>query len=1112
MAIRVERDGEVIDPHDASGDESFPRQSAERFHGVFSPVLPAATPFHSGLAAARPTIQPTLHDGTLGQTAPAPQPLAQVYGQADEVAFIAGVYDDGTLPLYAFSAWNSDTPATYTGGYTNTGKWGASTAHTSGGTVSYYFTPGSNWSAAEKQFLAAGLALWSDVANISFVQTTTSAGAQIVFTRGNDGSAATSPRYSDPTGHGGETGGSVLLTLTKATISIDTSVAGFGPIDGTFTSQGGYPVMTLLHEEGHAIGLGHGGPYNGTVNVATQQFSPYDTRLWSIMSYIEPRTSTAQYFNQYPVTGTNWGTGPSGFRSDPTGLMPLDILAAQALYGLPTSTPLSGGQVFGFHANITGPSAIFFDFTLNSVPILTLWDMGTGNTLDLSGFTLPSTINLNPGTFSSCAGMVNNLGIAFGTAIDSFVGGSGADSVTANGNGDHVTGNGGNDVLTGGAGSDTAVYSGARADYQVTDLGGGSIRIQDLRPGSPDGSDTVTGFEFVAFSNGTVGIAALFGNSAPSLAGAASVGYTEQAAAVAIAPSLAVNDDGATLAGASVTIANGFVAGDALSFSNQNGISGSYNPATHVLTLSGTASVAAYQAALRSVGFSSSSDDPTAGGSTARTIAFQVSDGALSSATVNATVNVAAVDDPPLLHNDAVATPETTTLIIGVFADNGAGADSDPDGPPLQVVSVNGGPIATQLTLASGAHVEVGGNGALTFTPNHAYDALPAAGSGASNTTATETITIGLLGGYSETVTITVQGVDSDDTLLGSSANNTFDGGIGSDTLVFTGAHGDYAVSYDTALARYTFADQRPGSPDGTDTAKNVEFFRFSDGTFAYDISGDGSRTLTQYDAASTANWATQATQFTAGGSIAAQTIVTDGGTHWVNSYDTAGTASWLWTSASFDAAGHPLTEFGVNDDGTQYLTLFDAANQYAWASATLAFDAGGNQTGLSGTNDNGSHTVTMADIAAALDTAAWFAVPYDADHDAAPAAAVLTGGTGIDVLFGYAGNDTLNGGGGNDYLDGGRGNDTLSGGSGDDRFVFHNDGSGLDVITDFSPGNASGDVVELHGYDIANFAALLPLMSQAGADVVIAFDPYDSITLQHVTLAQLNAGDFSFG
>src|SRR6185369_10693729 len=114
--------------------------------------------------------------------------------------------------------------------------------------------------------------------------------------------------------------------------------------------------------------------------------------------------------------------------SDPTGLMLLDILAVQALYGLPTSTPFSGGQTFGFNCNIAGPTAMFFDFSQNTDPILAIWDSGTNNTLDLSGFSSNSSVNLNPGTFSSCNGMTNNIAIAFGTAINRIVLGPGNDS------------------------------------------------------------------------------------------------------------------------------------------------------------------------------------------------------------------------------------------------------------------------------------------------------------------------------------------------------------------------------------------------------------------------------------------------------------------------------------------------------------------------------------------------------------------------------------------------------------------------------------------------------------------------------------------------------------
>ncbi|MBS0471020.1 MAG: M10 family metallopeptidase C-terminal domain-containing protein [Proteobacteria bacterium] len=566
---------------------------------------------------------------------------------ADEIAFISGVYPDGTLPLYAFSAWNNDKPATYTGGYTLTAKWGASTAQTSGGTVAYYFTPASNWTSTEKTALASGLAMWSAVANISFVQTTTQSAAQIVFTRGSDGGAATSPGYSDP-GNGGVTGGSILLQMTKATISIDTSVAGFGPIDGQFTTYGGYPTMTYLHEEGHALGLGHAGPYNGNVSASTQQFSAWDTRLWSIMSYIEPSSRGAKFASSYPVTGTNWSVGGESY--DPTGLMPLDILAIQQLYGLPTSTPLSGGQVFGFHCNITGAIAPYFDFTQNTLPILALWDMGTGNTLDLSGYSTGSSVSLVAGTFSSFAGMTNNLAIAYGTAIDGFVGTSGADTVAGNNDGDTFQGGGGNDSFTGGTGVDTAVFSGNYADYTITFMGGTTYQVTDTRLTSPDGVDSVTQVEKAKFADQTITLGAS-ANQAPVLAGAGnSVSYTEQASAIVVDSAITASDsDSTNLTGATITISSGFVNGDILNFTNQNGITGSWNASTHILTLSGTASVANYQAALRSITFSSPSDDPT---NAARTVTWAVDDGQASnhaSNSVTTTIHVTPVNDAPVL-------------------------------------------------------------------------------------------------------------------------------------------------------------------------------------------------------------------------------------------------------------------------------------------------------------------------------------------------------------------------------------------------------------------------------------------------------------------------------
>ena len=93
---------------------------------------------------------------------------------------------------------------------------------------------------------------------------------------------------------------------------------------------------------------------------------------------------------------------------------------------------------------------------------------------------------------------------------------------------------------------------------------------------------------------------------------------------------------GGSLSGATVSIGAGFVAGqDVLAFTPQSGITGAYDAATGVLTLTGAASAAAYQAALRSVTYAN-----TAGGaaSTAnRTVTFTAG-GASASRTLSVAI------------------------------------------------------------------------------------------------------------------------------------------------------------------------------------------------------------------------------------------------------------------------------------------------------------------------------------------------------------------------------------------------------------------------------------------------------------------------------------------
>jgi Bacterial Ig domain/CARDB len=97
--------------------------------------------------------------------------------------------------------------------------------------------------------------------------------------------------------------------------------------------------------------------------------------------------------------------------------------------------------------------------------------------------------------------------------------------------------------------------------------------------------------------------------------------YTAGEPAKVIDAGLLLTDaDSTTLSGATVSISQGFHSGDSLAFVNQLGITGTYNPATGVLTLSGSATVTDYRTALRTVKFST----PFTPGP--RTITFRVTD------------------------------------------------------------------------------------------------------------------------------------------------------------------------------------------------------------------------------------------------------------------------------------------------------------------------------------------------------------------------------------------------------------------------------------------------------------------------------------------------------
>src|SRR2546423_7856417 len=134
-------------------------------------------------------------------------------------------------------------------------------------------------------------------------------------------------------------------------------------------------------------------------------------------------------------------------------------------------------------------------------------------------------------------------------------------------------------------------------------------------------------------------------NSPPVLGNVATTAsYTENAAATVLAPALTVSDsDNANLASATVRIRSGFFAGDVLAADvTGTSITLSYDPANGILTLTGSDTLAHYQQVLRTVVFSSISDNPADFGlSPSRTIDWQVKDGTAASVSLQTHVTYA---------------------------------------------------------------------------------------------------------------------------------------------------------------------------------------------------------------------------------------------------------------------------------------------------------------------------------------------------------------------------------------------------------------------------------------------------------------------------------------
>ena len=477
---------------------------------------------------------------------------------------------------------------------------------------------------------------------------------------------------------------------------------------------------------------------------------------------------------------------------------------------------------------------------------------------------------------------------------------------------------------------------------------------------------------------------------------------------------LTVTDvDNATLASATVSITGGFQsAEDVLAFTNQNGITGSYNSGTGVLTLTGSSSVANYQAALQTVTYDDTSHNPN---TAPRTISFAVNDGTLSSVVSTKTVSMTSVNTAPAPGTDNVITNVGDGTAFAIPVSELLANDTDLEGSALSVTAVALAAAGTSDT------VSLAGS-AVTYNDT-------------SSTTG---------GAFTYTVSDgsqTAQGFVTVDDSNANISGGTVTGTTGHDILILkTNSSNTLTVNNVEEIAVASATAQTDTITLGT--AMNGGTVDLGAGTDSLTLAaGVNTLTVNNVETVTTGSGATSLTD-----NLAANTVT-------VNATALAdNTALTLSGAASFTVTGlqGDLTATGVSGA----LSVTTAA-----VTSGLSIATGSGSDTINATALTAGQTLTLTGSNAATVTLGTGNLSAGTDTGNL----TVTGGTGANTITTGSGNDVITGGTGADTMTGGAGSDTFNFAVGDATFTTpgsttNGSISGNDVITDFAPGtNAAG-------------------------------------------------------
>ncbi len=412
--------------------------------------------------------------------------------------------------------------------------------------------------------------------------------------------------------------------------------------------------------------------------------------------------------------------------------------------------------------------------------------------------------------------------------------------------------------------------------------------------------------------------------------------------------------------------------------------------------------------------------------------------------------------------DDAFATDENTAIGTGLslFDANPTTADTDAD-DPLTITQVNGllANVGAQITLASGALLTVNADGTFSYDPNGSFTELPGPASGASNTSFLETFTYELNGDDTATVTITVNGADSD--------GDSLEGTAGADIL-FAGADDDVLNGFED--------NDTLNGEGGND--------RLNGGTGADILNGGTGDDIYQFaDASDTIN-----ENVGEGTDLVRANI----------SFALAANVEnlQLFGAAAINGTGNELDNVISGSGANNIIDAGDGMDTVFGRTGNDIINGEGGNDILNG--ENGNDTLNGGTGNDTLNGGALSDILNGGDNDD-----VLNGDTGNDTLNGDVGMDQLNGGDGFDVLNGGDDDDILSGGAQLDQLFG-------DAGEDEIDGGAGRDIVS-GGADADTFvfdaASLAPGITSVTADRVRDFSQTDGDVIDLSAIDAIDGG-----